>query len=441
MSDDQLQIDSAENQNQLFSQIFLGQASMQSIVDDWIELYKKDKDTAMIDLIKFLIRCSGCKAANSNTNTGAIRISKDLLKSKEFAECINDLVESFNDDEDTIEIYPLIQTSLQARRFKSNFGEFLQLLVNQCQYSIIYDQFMLDILIAFLIGLADSQVRAFRHTATMAVLKVMTALVDVLLALSIAKDACQRQHENERKKTQQKRANDRIDMLIAKRKELEENETDIQNFINFIFKAVFVHRYRDVCSDIRCVCINEIGEWMKRCPSKFLDDTFLKYIGWTLYDRVGECRSKCLQVLQPLYDKDDLNQRLELFTSRFKTRIVEMCLDKEYEVSVCAIKLLTKIISKNDMALEDKDCENLYELVFHTNRQIAHAAGEFLNQKLFLKVESNESNSDNSDSSTSNASFILLLIQFLTESEVSLFFWKKIYFFWQKDPPLHPKFG
>ena len=183
----------------------------------------------------------------------------------------------------------------------------------------------------------------------MAVLKVMTALVDVLLALSIAKDACQRQHENERKKTQQKRANDRIDMLIAKRKELEENETDIQNFINFIFKAVFVHRYRDVCSDIRCVCINEIGEWMKRCPSKFLDDTFLKYIGWTLYDRVGECRSKCLQVLQPLYDKDDLNQRLELFTSRFKTRIVEMCLDKEYEVSVCAIKLLTKIISKNDI--------------------------------------------------------------------------------------------
>ena len=134
-----------------------------------------------------------------------------------------------------------------------------------------------------------------------------------------------------------------------------------------------------------------------------------------------------------MYDKDDGNaRRLELFTSRFKTRIVEMCLDKEYEVSVCAIKLLTKIIAKNDLALEDKDCENIYELVFHTNRQIAHAAGMFLNQKLFLKVDATNNDTattqtqptstietvTSTGSSSNNSSFILLLIQFLTESEV-----------------------
>ena len=112
----------------------------------------------------------------------------------------------------------------------------------------------------------------------MAVLKIMTSLVDVLLALSVAKDACHRQHKTEKRKSQPERAPDRIDMLLAKRKELYDNECDIQNFINFIFKAVFVHRYRDVCADIRCVCICELGEWMKRCPSKFLDDTFLKVI-------------------------------------------------------------------------------------------------------------------------------------------------------------------
>ncbi len=55
-----------------------------------------------------------------------------------------------------------------------------------------------------------------------------------------------------------------------------------------------------------------------------------------------------------------------------------MCLDKEYEVSVCGIEcVLTRIISKNDAALENKDCENIYELVFHTNRQIAHALANF----------------------------------------------------------------
>ena len=145
---------------------------------------------------------------------------------------------------------------------------------------------MTDILITFLIALADSQVRAFRHTATLAVLKIMTGLVDVLLALSVAKDACQRQYDNERQKSTVKRAQDRIEMLTNKRKELEENEYEVQNYINFIFKAVAIHRYRDVCDAIRCVCINEIGEWMKRYPNKFLDDTFLKYIGWTLHDKV-----------------------------------------------------------------------------------------------------------------------------------------------------------
>ena len=78
---------------------------------------------------------------------------------------------------------------------------------------------------------------------------------------------------------------------------------------------------------------------------KFLDDTFLKYIGWTLHDKVAECRLKCLQALQPLYEDEDLMPRLELFTSRFKNRIIEMSLDANYEVSVAAIKLLTSIIT------------------------------------------------------------------------------------------------
>lgn len=49
-----------------------------------------------------------------------------------------------------------------------NFCDFVQTLVKQCQYSIIYDQFLMDNVISLLTGLSDSQVRAFRHTATLA---------------------------------------------------------------------------------------------------------------------------------------------------------------------------------------------------------------------------------------------------------------------------------
>lgn len=36
-------------------------ASPQSVVDDWIESYKQDRDMALLDLINFFIQCSGCK--------------------------------------------------------------------------------------------------------------------------------------------------------------------------------------------------------------------------------------------------------------------------------------------------------------------------------------------------------------------------------------------
>lgn len=59
-------------------------------------------------------------------------------------------------------------TGQQWKKFRGNFCEFVQILVRQCQYSIIYDQFLMDNVISLLTGLSDSQVRAFRHTATLA---------------------------------------------------------------------------------------------------------------------------------------------------------------------------------------------------------------------------------------------------------------------------------
>lgn len=59
-------------------------------------------------------------------------------------------------------------TGEQWKKFRANFCEFVQILVRQCQYSIIYDQFLMDNVISLLTGLSDSQVRAFRHTATLA---------------------------------------------------------------------------------------------------------------------------------------------------------------------------------------------------------------------------------------------------------------------------------
>jgi len=62
----------------------------------------------------------------------------------------------------------MIMSGPQWKKFRSNFCDFVETLVKQCQYSIIYDQYLMDNVISLLTGLSDSQVRAFRHTATLA---------------------------------------------------------------------------------------------------------------------------------------------------------------------------------------------------------------------------------------------------------------------------------
>jgi cohesin complex subunit SA-1/2 len=76
--------------------------------------------------------------------------------------------------------YPLIMSGPQWKKFRATLSEFIQVLVHQCQYSIIYDQYMMDNIISLLTGLTDSQVRAFRHTSTFAgTFKRMQALCNL----------------------------------------------------------------------------------------------------------------------------------------------------------------------------------------------------------------------------------------------------------------------
>uniref|UniRef100_A0A8C1FTP0 Cohesin subunit SA n=1 Tax=Cyprinus carpio carpio TaxID=630221 RepID=A0A8C1FTP0_CYPCA len=311
----------------LFEVVKQGKSAMQSVIDDWIESYKQDRDLALLDLINFFIHCSGCK--------GTVRI--EMFRNMQNAEIIRKMTEEFDEDSGD---YPLTMAGPQWKKFRYNFCEFIMVLVRQCQYSIIYDEYMMDTVISLLTGLSDSQVRAFRHTSTLAAMKLMTALVNVALNLSINQDNTQRQYEAERNKVAGKRANEKLELLLEKRKELQENQDEIENMMNSIFKGIFVHRYRDAIAEIRAICIEEIGVWMKLYSDAFLNDSYLKYVGWTLHDRQGEVRLKCLKALQTLYTNRELYPKLELFTNRFKDRIVSMTLDKEYDVAVEAIRLL-----------------------------------------------------------------------------------------------------
>ncbi|KAM6912943.1 cohesin subunit SA-1a [Xenentodon cancila] len=391
----------------LFEVVKLGKSAMQSVVDEWIESYKQDRDLALLDLINFFIQCSGCK--------GTVRI--EMFRNMQNAEIIRKMTEEFDEDSGD---YPLTMPGPMWKKFRYNFCEFISVLIRQCQYSIIYDEYMMDTVISLLTGLSDSQVRAFRHTSTLAAMKLMTALVNVALNLSIHQDNTQRQYEAERNKIVGKRANEKLELLLQKRKELQENQDEIENMMNSIFKGIFVHRYRDAIAEIRAICIEEIGVWMKMYSDAFLNDSYLKYVGWTLHDRQGEVRLKCLKALQNLYTNRELFPKLELFTNRFKDRIVSMTLDKEYDVAVEAIRLVTLILQGSEDALSNEDCENVYHLVYSAHRPVAVAAGEFLHRKLFSRhdPQAEEALAKRRGRSSPNGNLIRMLVLFFLESEL-----------------------
>uniref|UniRef100_A0A671PCS1 Cohesin subunit SA-1 n=1 Tax=Sinocyclocheilus anshuiensis TaxID=1608454 RepID=A0A671PCS1_9TELE len=249
-------------------------------------------------------------------------------------------------------------------------------------------------------------------------MKLMTALVNVALNLSINQDNTQRQYEAERNKMVGKRANEKLELLLQRRKELQENQDEIENMMNSIFKGIFVHRYRDAIAEIRAICIEEIGVWMKMYSDAFLNDSYLKYVGWTLHDRQGEVRLKCLKALQNLYTNRELFTKLELFTNRFKDRIVSMTLDKEYDVAVEAIRLVTLILQGSEDALSNEDCENVYHLVYSAHRPVAVAAGEFLHRKLFSRhdPQAEEALAKRRGRSSPNGNLIRMLVLFFLET-------------------------
>ncbi|KPP64359.1 cohesin subunit SA-2-like, partial [Scleropages formosus] len=264
----------------LFEVVTMGKSAMQAVVDDWIEAYRADRETALLDLISFFIQCSGCKGV----------VTAEMFQYKQDSDILSKMVEELDEgsglqykkflafpwiltvtwpmDMDSGE-YPLIMPGPYWKRFRSNFS-----------------------------------------------MKLLSALVGVALSLSVSLDNSQRLYEVERVKASCRRSGLRVDRIQRK------------------------------------------------------------------IDEQPDVRLKCVQGLQALYGDAFLVSKLDLFTSRFKERMLSMALDKDHEVAVQAVRLLMIISESCEDVLSAEDCNNLYQLVFSSHRPLASIAGEFLYTKL-----------------------------------------------------------
>ncbi|KAG9331305.1 hypothetical protein JZ751_019519 [Albula glossodonta] len=360
----------------LYEAVRSGKSAIMTVVDEWLDSYKMEKGAGLLELINFIVQCCGCKGV----------VTREMFDSMQNAEIISVLTKEFN--EDSVR-YPLSSPGPQWRRFRVCLCEFVRMLVRRSQNSLLYDEYLFPSLLALLTGLSDSQVRAFRHTSTLMAMKLMTAMVEVAVVVFTQTEMTHRHYEVERGKGVERRAQERLEELQAAYAELQEHQEEIRSLMNAVFKGVFVHRYRDRVPEIRAICIEELGVWLREHSGAFLNDGYLKYLGWTLHDKQGTVRMQSVRALQGLYREKDFIGRLELFTSRFKERMLSMVLDKDGDVAVEVIRLLLLI-----------------------QQGLACAAGDFLYHKLCREIQDMEV-----ENHRITITFLNLLISFYLQSK------------------------
>ncbi|KAG1934625.1 cohesin subunit SA-2 [Pimephales promelas] len=379
----------------LYEAVRSGRSALQTVTDDWLDEYRRDREAGLLELINFIVQCSGCKGV----------VTREMFSSLQNADIISHLTKDFNEDSVS---YPLVSLGPQWRHFREGVCEFVSLLVRGCRHTLLYDDFLFSSLIALLTGLADSQVRAFRHTSTLIAMRLMSSIVSVAADVNALALMTQRRCELEKNKPVEHRAVHRAEELENSYRELLEHQEDLRSLMNGIFKGVFVHRYRDRVPEIRAVCMQEMGVWIRDYPARFLNDEHLKYVGWMLHDKQAAVRLQCVLTLQKLYEQEFIS-RLELFTSRFRERMVCMILDKDSDVAVEAVKLMLLIQQQTEEGLSEDECAAVYPLVFSTHRGLACAAGAFLYHTLCSVLDKR--------SDKRSVCFLRLLAHFFIKSE------------------------
>ncbi|XP_061679757.1 cohesin subunit SA-2 isoform X2 [Syngnathoides biaculeatus] len=373
----------------LFDVIAMGPSAMAVVIDGWKEAYAEDRDAALLDLVGFFVRCCGCRGV----------VTAEMCHVRGDGEAVDKMLDELEEDPDEVAglqskkflafpwiltvtwpthadsgKYPLSQPAPRGRRFHSDLSDFVRVLVRRCGCGLVFDSYLMTALVSLLSHLSDCRVRAFRHTCTLAAVKLLSSLIEVAADLSVGLATSQDLQRAPRPKRQKARA----ERARHKAEELREKRAELEGTMDVLFKAVFLKRYRDVHPEIRSLCVEELALWMRRYSSVFLSDCHLKYLDWASYDKVPDVRLKCVLGLQSLYGDPALLPQLDLFTARFKDRLISMTLDKDHQVALQAMKLLLLISKTCPDVLSSEDQELLLRLVYCSQRPLAAAAGELL---------------------------------------------------------------
>ncbi|KAL9332454.1 hypothetical protein ACSQ67_002064 [Phaseolus vulgaris] len=289
----------------------------------WVERYEKDPKPAMVDLLTMLFEACGAKYHDKS----------DLVDETGVDEVVVALVNCAK--RGAVEDYQNSKKK-EIKNIKENLESFWDNLVRECQHGPLFDQVLFDKCMDYIIALSCTSPRVYRQIASLVGLRLVSSFITIANMLGAQS------------------------WMLRKRKELRGLE-------------LFVYRYRDIDPNIRMSCIESLDAWILSHPTLFLQDLYLKYLGWTLNDKNAGVRKFSINALQNLYEVDDNVPTLGLFTERFSGRMIELAGDIDVSVAVHAIGLVKQLL-RHQLIPED-DLVPLYDFLNDETPEIRHAIG------------------------------------------------------------------
>ncbi|KAG2563861.1 hypothetical protein PVAP13_8KG371000 [Panicum virgatum] len=332
-----------------------------------VEDYESNKNSVIFQILAMLFEACGAKH----------EIYPDYLHESDVDDIVLSLVDLARKGlvEDN---YSTKQKDL--KHFKENLVIFWDSLVLECQNGPLFDDTLFQKIKDYVIALSCTPPRVYRQVASLVGLQLVTSFISVAKILSGQRETTQRQLNAEKKKQSDGPLVESLNNRLAL---THENITYLEDLMRKIFSGLFMHRYRDVDPEIRMSCIKSLGIWVVSYPSLFLQDIYLKYLGWTLNDKNAGVRRTSILALQSLYEVDDNIPSLGLFTERFYSRMIQLADDIDVSVAVSAIGLIKQLL--RHQLLSDDDLGPLYDLLIDEPPMIRRAIGELVYDHLIAQ--------------------------------------------------------
>ncbi|CAG8050636.1 unnamed protein product [Penicillium salamii] len=347
------------------AEVFGKSNNADTVAAQWLSQYQRNNGDAMCNLVNFILRCTG---TDLEIDTAEV---EDVDNAPTRIQDLQTLYQA-----EGITEYPLISKAKKFKAFSVLLEEFTVALIQTFHASsVLYtDENLFENIQIWISSLSTSKCRPFRHTATMISLAIMNALCDIAREVTTSVSTSRKQLESEKKKKTVNKG--RVEAIQTAVSEGEQKVEKLDEFLQDGFDTVFVHRYRDVDSQIRAECLTALGGWIRTYREIFFEGQYLRYLGWTLADVVAQTRLVALTELLSLYENRDNIAGLHSFTERFRQRIVEIAVqDADVSVRVAAVELLNHL--REGGLLESNDIDSVGRLVFDMDPQIRKTAGRF----------------------------------------------------------------